>query len=47
MKRLVKYEPGQCPPEFLQYNIDCNCPVNVNKSNLDIDLDINIPEAPE
>ena len=47
MKRLVKYEPGQCPSDLLQYGIDCECPVNINKRDIDINMDIEIPQAPE
>ena len=47
MKRLIKYEPGQCPENFAQYGIDCNCPVNILKTDLDIDVDVTIPKAPE
>ena len=47
MKRLIKYGPGQCPPELHKYGIDCNCPVNITMQKIDIDMDIEVPEAPE
>jgi hypothetical protein len=46
MKRIVKYEPGECPEKLAQYGIDCNCPVHVTKSDLDIEMDVTMPQAP-
>jgi len=47
MKRLIKYEEGQCPENLKPYGIDCNCPVSITKTDLDIEMDITIPTAPE
>jgi len=47
MKRIIKYDDGQCPDNLLQYGIDCNCPVHITKRDLDIEMDVTIPKAPE
>jgi hypothetical protein len=46
-KRIVKYEPGQCPENLAQYGIDCECPVDVSKNDLDIEMIVSLPQAPE
>ncbi|UJR33828.1 hypothetical protein I4U23_021252 [Adineta vaga] len=47
MKRLIKYEPGQCPENLAQYGIDCECPININKNDIDIEMAVSIPQAPD
>jgi hypothetical protein len=47
MKRIIKYEPGECPENLAQYGIDCECPVDVSKNDLDITMGVSLPQAPE
>lgn len=47
MKRLIQYEPGQCPASLAVYGIDCNCPVNIIGNSMDISLNISVPKTPE
>ncbi len=42
---MPTFTPDNCPPQLLQFGIDCNCPFNIKAGDLDINEKLVLPDA--
>ena len=44
MQDIAGLVPSNCPPEFLPWGIDCNCPFNIPAQSVDDEVTVEIPD---